>query len=292
MGAARSSAASTPDNRRPSTWASGGIVVKGRMAYLADKRGLVVGIANERSLACGIARAARTAGAELILTYQNERFAKRVHEIAGELRAKVAGACDLLVDDELLRLAGAVAQHGKLDFVLHAVAAAKREELEGRLLDTSRAGFDSALSASVYSLLALVRALEPHLAEGASILTLSYLGGERVVPHYNVMGVAKAALESAVRYLAYDLGPRGIRVNALSPGPVKTLSAAGVRGLRSMLSLAADNAPLRRNVTSSEVGDAAVFLLSPLARGITGEVVHVDAGYHVLGAPAWEGKNG
>ncbi|MBI3178942.1 MAG: SDR family oxidoreductase, partial [Deltaproteobacteria bacterium] len=204
-------------------------------------------------------------------------------------RAERILPCDLGRDAEIAALASAVQEWGKLDFVVHAVASAKREELQGRFVDTSRDGFALALEVSVYSLVALVRALEPSLAPGASVLTLTYYGGEKAVPNYNIMGVAKAALDASVRYLAADLGPKGIRVNALSPGPVKTLSAAGIPGLRDMLGFVEQVAPLRRNITIDDVGRAALFLLSDLGGATTGEVVHVDAGYHILGAPALAG---
>lgn len=259
------------------------------MGLLTGRRGLIVGVANARSLATGIARAARREGAELALTYQDERLAESVQEIAAEIGATLLAPCDLARDEDVRRLAERLGSHwGRLDFLVHAVAFAKREELEGRFADTSRAGFALALDVSVYSLVALARSFSPLLerGEGApSVLTLSYLGGDRVVPNYNVMGVAKAALEAAVRYLAADLGPAGIRVNALSPGPVRTLSAAGVRGLRTMLGLVETTAPLRRNIGADEVGDAALFTLSDLGRAVTGEVIYVDAGYGIMAAP-------
>ena len=261
------------------------------MGLLAGHRGLVVGVANARSLATAIARSCRREGAELMLTFQGERLEASVREIAGELGVSLVEPCDVTRDDEVAALAARVeATWGRLDFLVHAVASARREELEGAFLDTSRAGFATALDVSCYSLVALARAFAPLLARGEgapSILTLSYLGGERVVPNYNVMGVAKAALEASVRYLAADLGPRGVRVNALSPGPLRTLSAAGIRGLRTMLSLVESSAPLRRNVTADEVGDAALFALSSLGRSTTGEVIHVDAGFGITATPPW-----
>jgi enoyl-[acyl-carrier protein] reductase I len=261
------------------------------MALLSGRRGLILGIANERSLAHGIARAARREGAALALTYQNERLRGSVEALAGSLEAELVLPCDLTRDEEVTRLRDALAgRWGRLDFLVHAVAGARREELDGRFVDTSRDGFAMALDVSVYSLVAAVRALEPLLREGEapSVLTLTYLGAERAVPHYNVMGVAKAALEATVRYLARDLGPAGIRVNALSPGPIRTLSAAGVKGMRKMLAQVERDAPLRRNVTIDDVGDAALVALSALGRGVTGEIVHVDAGYHCIGAPGLE----
>jgi enoyl-[acyl-carrier protein] reductase I len=258
------------------------------MDLLKGRRGLIVGIANERSLAWGIARASRAAGARLAVTYQNERLRSRVEPLAREVDAEVILPCELTRPAEVDAVHDAIAaKWGGLDFIVHSVAYAREAELSGRFLDTSRDGFLEAVEASVYSLVALVRTLEPVLDKGTapSIVTLSYVGGERAVPGYNVMGVAKAGLEAAVRYLAVELGPRGIRVNALSPGPVKTLSAAGVRGLRDMLALVEEMAPLKRNVTNDDVGKAALFLLSDLSAGTTGEVIFVDGGYNIVGAP-------
>jgi enoyl-[acyl-carrier protein] reductase I len=258
------------------------------MDLLKGKRGLIVGVANERSLAYGIAKAARQQGAELALTYQNERLESRVRAIGQELGAALLAPCDVSDDASVAGLATRLrSAWPRIDFLVHAVAFAQREELAGRFLDTSREGFRVALDVSAYSLVALCRALAPHFpSEGGSVMTLSYYGSEKVVPNYNIMGVAKAALESTVRYLASDLGPQGIRVNALSPGPVKTLSAAGVKGLRGMLEVVPKIAPLRRNIDADDVGQAALFLLSDLGRATTGEVIHVDAGYHVIGATA------
>lgn len=261
------------------------------MGLLDGRRGLIVGVANARSLATAIARACRREGADLALTFQNDRLEASVRELATELGAGVVEPCDVTRDDQVAALATRVdAAFGRLDFLVHAVAFARRDELEGAFIDTSRDGFATALDVSVYSLVALARAFAPLLARGEgapSILTLSYLGGERVVPNYNVMGVAKAALDATVRYLAADLGPRGVRVNAISPGPLRTLSAAGIRGLRTMLSLVESSAPLRRNVTADEVGDAALFALSTLGRAMTGEIVHVDAGFGIMATPPW-----
>lgn len=256
---------------------------------LRGRRGLILGIANERSIATAIARACAREGAELFLTFQNERLQKRVEGIATELAAKGTAGCDVTDDDATQAMAQKVSQcfGGQLDFVVHAVAFAEREDLEGRFIDTSWEGFTTALHASAYSLVRLCRALEAQLCAGESpsVLTLSYLGAQRVVPNYNVMGVAKAALEASVRYLANDLGPAGVRVNALSPGPLKTLSAAAIPGLRRMLSHVAENAPLRRNIDTTDVAGAALFALSPLASGISGETIYVDGGYHHIGAP-------
>jgi enoyl-[acyl-carrier protein] reductase I len=255
---------------------------------LEGRHGLVLGVANKRSLAWGIAQAAHRAGARLALTYQGERLQENVTELAAQLRDPLVLPCDVTKDEDLAALADKVrAEFGKLDFVVHAVAFALREELDGEFLNTSREGYRLAQDVSSYSLTALARATAP-LMEGrsGSIVTLSYLGGERVVPHYNVMGVAKAALEMSVRYLAADLGPKGIRVNAISAGPIKTLAASGVHGLSKMLEYHRTHAPLRKTTDQEEVGDAALFLLSPLSRGITGEVIHVDGGFHVMGMAA------
>jgi enoyl-[acyl-carrier protein] reductase I len=219
------------------------------------------------------------------VTYQGERLKENVDELAAQLDRPLILPCDVTRDEDLDALAASVKEaFGGLDFLVHAVAFAQREELDGEFVNTSREGYRLAQDISSYSLTALARRVAP-LMEGraGSILTLSYLGGERVVPHYNVMGVAKAALEMSVRYLAADLGPRGIRVNALSAGPIKTLAASGVHGLGKMLEYHRTHAPLRKNTEQAEVGDAAVFLLSHLSRGVTGEVMHVDNGFHVLG---------
>jgi enoyl-[acyl-carrier protein] reductase I len=253
--------------------------------FLQGKRGLVVGVANKRSLAWGIAQSAAREGARLALTYQGERLEENVRKLAAELESPVILPLDVTKDEELDALVPALQdQLGGLDFAVHAVAFALREELDGDFLQTSREGYRIAQDVSSYSLTALTRRVAPLMSGGGSILTLSYLGGERVVPNYNVMGVAKAALEMSVRYLASDLGPRGIRVNAISAGPVKTLASSGVHGISRMLEHHRTFAPLRRNTDPTEVGDAAAFLLSDLARGITGEILYVDSGYHVLGS--------
>jgi len=255
---------------------------------LEGKHGLVLGVANKRSIAWGIAQAAHREGARLALTYQGERLERNVRKLGEELTDPLILPCDVSRDEDLKTVAESVGKEfGGLDFVVHAVAFALREELDGEFLGTSREGYRVAQDISSYSFTALARETAP-LMEGreGSMVTLSYLGGERVVPHYNVMGVAKAALEMSVRYLAADLGPRGIRVNALSAGPIKTLAASGVHGLSKMLEYHRTYAPLRKNTEQSEVGDAALFLLSPLSRGITGEVIHVDGGFHVMGMAA------
>jgi enoyl-[acyl-carrier protein] reductase I len=255
---------------------------------LEGKLGLVLGIANKRSIAWGIAQAVAREGARLAVTYQGERLERNVRKLASELKDPLILPCDVTRDEDLDALAETIrAQLGGLDFVVHSVAFAQREELDGEFLNTSREGYRVAQDISSYSLTALARRVAPLMEErGGSIVSLTYLGGERVVPHYNVMGVAKAALEASVRYLAADLGPRGIRVNAISAGPIKTLAAAGVHGISKMLEYHRENAPLRRNTEQSEVGDAGLFLVSHLSRGITGEVVHVDGGFHVMAMSA------
>jgi enoyl-[acyl-carrier protein] reductase I len=255
---------------------------------LEGKHGLVLGIANKRSIAWGIAQAVSREGARLAVTYQGERLEENVRELAAGLRDPLVLPCDVSRDADLAALADAVKKDfGGLDFVIHGVAFALREELDGEFLNTSREGYRVAQEISSYSLTALARAVVP-LMEGraGSIVTLTYLGGERVVPHYNVMGVAKAALDMSVRYLAADLGPKGIRVNAISAGPIKTLAASGVHGISKMLEYHRTHAPLRKNTEQEEVGDAALFLVSSLSRGITGEVLHVDGGFHVMGMSA------
>ena len=251
---------------------------------LEGKLGLVLGIANKRSLAWGIAQSVAREGARLAVTYQGQRLEENVRELAQGLKDPLILPCDVTSDQDLDALAQRVGQEfGGLDFVVHAVAFALREELDGEFLNTSRDGYRIAQEVSAYSLTALARRLAPLMeGRGGSVVTLSYLGGERVVPHYNVMGVAKAALECSVRYLAADLGPRGVRVNAISAGPIKTLAASGVHGISKMLEYHRNHAPLRKNTEQEEVGDAALFLVSPLSRGITGEVIHVDGGFHVM----------
>jgi len=252
---------------------------------LEGKTGLVLGIANKRSLAWGIAQSVAREGARLAVTYQGERLEENVRELAAGLKDPVILPCDVSRDEDIdVLMQGVQKELGGLDFVVHAVAYALREELDGEFLRTSREGYRLAQDISSYSLTAVARSAVP-LMEGraGSIVTLTYLGGERVVPHYNVMGVAKAALDMSVRYLAADLGPKGIRVNAISAGPVKTLAASGVHGISKMLEYHRTHAPLRKNTEQEEVGDVALFLVSPLSRGVTGEVVHVDGGFHVMG---------
>jgi enoyl-[acyl-carrier protein] reductase I len=255
---------------------------------LEGKTGLILGIANKRSLAWGIAQSVAREGARLAVTYQGERLEENVRELAAGLDRPVILPCDVSKDEDLETLAASVKNElGGLDFVVHAVAYALREELDGEFLNTSREGYRVAQDISSYSLTALVRRMAPLMeGRGGSVVTLSYLGGERVVPHYNVMGVAKAALECSVRYLAADLGPKGIRVNAISAGPIKTIAASGVHGISKMLEYHRTNAPLRKNTEQEEVGDAALFLVSRLSRGITGELLHVDGGLHIMGMAA------
>jgi enoyl-[acyl-carrier protein] reductase I len=252
---------------------------------LAGKKGLVLGVANKRSLAWAIAKRASEAGADLALTHQSERLEENVRELAATLgRESLIVPCDVAADDQIETLFAKIRESmGALDFVVHGAAYAPREALSAPYVQTTREAFRLALDISAYSLVALARGAQPLMAQGGSILTLTYLGAERVLPNYNVMGVAKAALECSVRYLASDLGPQNIRVNAISAGPVKTLAAAGISGFSDILGVYRDRAPLRRNTDSGEVGDTGVFLISDAARGITGEVLYVDGGYHIMG---------
>lgn len=256
------------------------------MSQLASKIGLIVGVANKRSIAWAIAQAASAQGAALVLTYAGERLEENVRELAATLPNVTVLPCDVTDDAQMDALFENIqAQHGGLDFLVHGAAYALREDLSAPFSQTSREGFRIALDVSAYSLLALSRRAAPMMAArgGGSIVTLTYLGSDRVFTNYNVMGVAKAALEASVRYLASDLGPQGIRVNAISAGPIKTLAASGVSGFSAILQTYRDRAPLRRTVETSEVGDAAVFLLGPAGRGITAEVLMVDAGFHAMG---------
>jgi enoyl-[acyl-carrier protein] reductase I len=255
---------------------------------LAGKRGLIMGVANNRSIAWGIAKACRRNGAELALTYQGESLRKRVEPLAAEVGAHIAGHCDVVDATTIDAVFGEVDRlWGGLDFVVHAIAFSDREQLTGRYIDTTADNFANTLLISCYSLTAIAQRAEKLMTGGGSILTLTYYGAEKVMPHYNVMGVAKAALEASVRYLAVDLGKNGIRVNAISSGPIKTLAAAGGIGdFRYILKWNEYNSPLRRTVTTDDVGAAAVYLLSDLSRAVTGEIHHVDSGYHVVGMKA------
>ena len=252
---------------------------------LEGKHGLILGIANKRSIAWGIARAVAREGARLAVTYQGDRLEENVRELAEGLNEPVILPCDVAKDEDLDVLASEVQKaFGGLDFVVHAVAFALREELDGDYMNTSREGYRIAQDISAYSLTAVTRRMAPLMESrgGGSVVTLSYLGGERVVPHYNVMGVAKAALESSVRYLASDLGGKQIRVNAVSAGPIKTLASSGISGLGSMLRHHRTRAPLQKDTEIEEVADAAIFMLSPMGRGITGQVLYVDGGYNIM----------
>ncbi|MEP3436891.1 MAG: enoyl-ACP reductase FabI [Hoeflea sp.] len=254
---------------------------------MKGKRGLIMGVANNRSIAWGIAKACADAGAELALTYQGEALKKRVEPLAAELGAIVAGHCDVTDLDTIDAVfAELESQWGKLDFVVHAIAFSDKDELTGRYVETSRENFNRTMEISVYSLTAVAKRAEPLMSDGGSILTLTYYGAEKVMPHYNVMGVAKAALEASVRYLAVDLGGSNIRVNAISAGPIKTLAASGIGDFRYILKWNEYNSPLKRTVTIDEVGDSALYLVSDLARGVTGEILHVDSGYHTVGMKA------
>jgi enoyl-[acyl-carrier protein] reductase I len=251
---------------------------------MRGKRGLIFGIANNRSLAYGIAKACADAGASLALTYQGDALKKRVEPIAAELGAKVVGHCDVTEPATIDAVfAETDKQLGDLDFVVHAIAFSDKAELDGRYVDTTAANFNSTLAISCYSFTAIAQRAEKRMPRGGAMLTLSYYGAEKWMPHYNVMGVAKAALEASVRYLAADLGPKNIRVNAISAGPIKTLAASGIGDFRYILKWNEYNTPLRRNVTNEEVGSSALYLMSDLGRGVTGEILHVDSGYHVVG---------
>jgi len=251
---------------------------------MAGKKGLIMGVANNRSIAWGIAKAAAAQGAEIALTYQGDALKKRVEPLAAELGSQLVLPCDVTDAASVDGLfADLERTWGKLDFLVHAIAFSDKAELDGRYVDTSEQNFTQTLLVSCYSFTALAARAEKLMSAGGSILTLTYYGAEKVMPHYNVMGVAKAALEASVRYLAADLGKGGIRVNAVSAGPIKTLAASGISDFRYILKWNEYNSPLRRTVTIEEVGAAGVYLLSDLSRGVTGEVHHVDAGYHVQG---------
>jgi len=256
------------------------------MSDLSGKHGLIVGVANKRSISWAIAQAAAAAGARLALTYPSARLEENVRELAATLENPVLAPCDVASDQQIADLAATLQREfGGLDFLVHGAAFAPADALSHPFVETSRESFRVALDVSVYSLVALTCAVVPLMEPrgGGSILTLTYIGSQRVFPNYNVMGVAKAALESSVRYLASDLGPKNIRVNAISAGAIKTLAASGISGFSSILQVYRDRAPLRRGVDASEVADAAVFLLSQASRAVTGEIVMVDAGFHVNG---------
>lgn len=254
---------------------------------MSGKRGLIMGVANDKSIAWGIARACHEHGAELAFSYQGEALGKRVKPLAEKVNCDLVLECDVTdaasVDALFDRLQ---AEWGQLDFVVHAIGFSDKSELRGRYVDTSAENFRMTMDISVYSFTAIAQRAEKMMSEGGSLLTLTYYGAEQVMPHYNVMGVAKAALEASVKYMAEDLGKKGIRVNALSAGPIKTLAASGIGDFRYILKWNELNSPLRRNVTTDDVGKSAMYLLSDLSSGVTGENLHVDAGYHVVGMKA------
>lgn len=251
---------------------------------MKGKKGLIVGIANNKSIAYGIAKACKEQGAELAFTFLNEALEKRVRPIAEELGSSAVYELDVTKPEHLEALTASLEKDfGKIDFVVHSVAFAPRRALEGGFIDTEQADFALAMDTSVYSLVSLTRACLPVMNDGGSVLTLSYLGGPKYIPHYNVMGVAKAALEASVRYLAVDLGARGIRVNAVSAGPIKTLAASGIGDFKNILNWNEINSPLKENVTTTQVGNSGMYLLSDLSSGVTGEVHYVDAGYNIMG---------
>jgi enoyl-[acyl-carrier protein] reductase I len=253
------------------------------LALLKGKRALVTGVANRWSIATGIARQMYEHGAALAFTYQGERVKDEVEKLAAELGGGPVIECDVSSDESLAKLAPALAGFGTLDALVHSIAFANKEDLAGKVYGTTRGGFGLSLDVSAYSLVALVQALRDQLNDNASIMAMTYLGATAIVPNYNLMGIAKAALESAVRYLAFDLGDRAIRVNAISAGPIKTASARQVAGLSKMLDVVAATAPLRRNVTIDDIGKMAVFLASDLSAAVTADVLFVDAGFHAMG---------
>ncbi|PYI50653.1 enoyl-ACP reductase FabI [Paenibacillus flagellatus] len=253
-------------------------------ALLANRNILIMGVANDRSIAWAIAQSLAAQGARLAFTYESERVEERVRKLADTIPNSLVLPCNVTVDEEIDTLAGALKEHfGVLHGFVHSIAFARTEELEGLFVDTSRDGFALAHDISAYSLTAVSKRVYPLMTEGGSIMTMTYLGAERAMKNYNVMGVAKAALEASVRYLANDLGQFNIRVNGISAGPIRTLAAKGIKDFNSILRQVEEKAPLRRTTETAEVGDTAMFLMSPLSRGITGEVIHVDNGYHIIG---------
>ncbi len=256
-------------------------------ALMQGKRGLVMGVANDRSIAWGIAAAARAHGAELAFTYQGDALKKRVEPLAESVGSKIVLPCDVTDLSSIDAVFNALKDEwGGLDFIVHAIAYSNKDELKGGYIDTTPENFAQTMNISCYSFTAICQRAQPLLNEGASLLTLSYFGAERVMPHYNVMGVAKAALEASVRYLAEDLGKKGVRVNAMSAGPMKTLAASGIGDFRYILKWNEYNSPMRRNVNMEDIGGAGVYLLSPLSSGVTGETHHVDCGYNIVGMKA------
>ena len=251
---------------------------------MAGKRGVIMGVANDKSIAWGIAKQLHAQGAELAFTYAGEALYKRITPLAESINSPLVVECDVADDAAIEAAFEKVANtFGKIDFIVHAIAFADKDELRGRFSNTSRANFALSMDVSCFSFIAAAKAAMPMMNSGGTMLTLSYYGAEKVVPNYNVMGVAKAALETSVRYLAADLGADNIRVNAISAGPIRTLAASGIGDFKKMLTWYADNAPMGRNVTADEVGNNALYLLSELSAGVTGEVIHVDSGYHVMG---------
>lgn len=252
--------------------------------WLEGKRGLVMGVANDRSIAWGISKAAHEAGAELAFTYQGEALLKRVQPLADSIGAEIVLPCDVTDESSIdAAFAEIEAKWGKIDFVVHGIAFSDKNELDGLYVDTSRDNFLKTMDISVFSFTSVAKRAANLMKEGGSLVTLTYYGAEQVMPHYNVMGVAKAALEASVKYLANDLGPKNIRVNAISAGPIKTLAASGIGDFRAILKWNELNSPLRRNVTIEDVGRSGLFLLSDLGSGVTGETLHVDSGYHTVG---------
>jgi enoyl-[acyl-carrier protein] reductase I len=261
------------------------------MGLMSGKTALIFGVANERSIAWGITKAFHREGARIGLSYAGDVFKDRVLPLAPQIDAKFVEPCDVGKDDQIDALFAKAKSHfGTIDVLVHAIAFAKKEDLEAQYVTTSRDGFKTALEVSAYSLVALAQRARTLMTNGGAILTLSYYGAEKVIPHYNVMGVAKAALEASVRYLGYDLGPSKIRVNAISAGPIKTLAAAGVGGFRSMLEYCEKNAPLRRLVSIDDIGNTALSLCSDLGSAITGETIYVDAGFNIMGMPSVDNK--
>ncbi|MEK0163621.1 enoyl-ACP reductase FabI [Phaeobacter sp. JH20_36] len=254
---------------------------------MAGKRGLIMGLANDKSIAWGIAKACADAGAELAFSYQGDALKKRVDPLAAQLGSDIVLPCDVADEGSVDALFAALEEKwGKLDFLVHAIGFSDKNELRGRYVDTTRGNFQMTMDISVYSFTSVMQRAEKMMSEGGSAVTLTYYGAEQVMPHYNVMGVAKAALEASVKYLAEDLGKDGIRVNAISAGPIKTLAASGIGDFRYIMKWNEYNSPLRRNVTIDDVGKSALYLLSDLSSGVTGENLHVDAGYHVVGMKA------
>lgn len=254
------------------------------MGLLDGKTGLIMGVANDHSIAWGVAQALHREGADLGFTYVGEALERRVRPLAESVQSKLVEPCDVTSDEQIDALmARAREVYGKIDILVHAIAFANRDDLKGEYLNTTRAGFLMAIEISAYSLTAVVKAAGDLLHEGSSVITMTYHGSQQVIPNYNVMGVAKATLEASMRYLAADLGPRGVRVNAISAGPIRTLAASGIAGFRDLHKQFAERAPMRRNVTIEDVGGTALWLCSDLARGVTGEVIYVDSGFNIMG---------